>query len=531
MVKPEHIGEITERSVQYDFPVATGAILHEAFHARFSRWDLAKAHDDLASDEAQALVLLEETRIERRGIECDPSSRVFLRASAMSLAIGDIEAIKNETATRTLATVVALVHGRVMAGILELDEVEEVLATTNETLGEDLVRELSLILSKFQTHDNDTDITACYDLAREWARLVRETEQERGECQGEGEIGEGGNPDDAAAAVAAVMSALDNAAGEVESGNYNDLADQQKQEDWQKEVKERAAGAKERKKHADTAKEVFGRGTGPSHSDLTFSRLVETRKPRSNERTAAVIISRLLEKAKYRDRDRTEVNSVLPPGRLRTRAIVQGAALRERGVATPVEAFRKVVRKQTDEPTLTVGVMVDISGSMGSAMEPMATTAWVMSEATRRVQGKAAMVYFGQSVFPTLRAGQHLDDVQVYSAPDGTEKFDQAFTALDGELNLLHGSGARLLVVASDGCYTGSETEKARKWLARCQEAGVAILWLPFDNGYYARTLISAARGSARLVPNTMDPAVVAGEIGKAAAEALEAIGRRNAAA
>ena len=193
---------------------------------------------------------------------------------------------------------------------------------------------------------------------------------------------------------------------------------------------------------------------------------------------------------------------------------------------TQVEPWRRTVRKHVDDPTLTIGVMVDISGSMGTAMNPMATTAWVMSEAVRRVQGRAAMVYYGQDVFPTLKPGQHLSEVNVYSASDGTEKFDKAFKALDGSLNLLHGSGARLLVVVSDGCYTGPEVQAARKWVDACQRAGVGVLWLPFDsdsNGRDAKRITSGT--SAIVLTGTMDPTAVASEIGTAAARALTAVG------
>jgi hypothetical protein len=206
--------------------------------------------------------------------------------------------------------------------------------------------------------------------------------------------------------------------------------------------------------------------------------------------------------------------------------LVQGAALRERGVFTPVEAFRKTVRKHTEDPTLTVGVMVDISGSMSSAMNPMATTAWVMSEAVKRVQGKCAMVYFGNDVFPTLKAGQSLDEVVVYTAHDGTEKFDKAFQALDGSLDLLYGSGARLLVVVSDGCFTGNESRKAQEWVKRCEEAGVAILWLPFDNGHSAQYLLRNSR--VKPLTGVLDPSVAAREIGNACAKALTAVGARH---
>jgi hypothetical protein len=172
--------------------------------------------------------------------------------------------------------------------------------------------------------------------------------------------------------------------------------------------------------------------------------------------------------------------------------------------------------------------MVDISGSMSSAMQPMAATAWVMSEAVRRVQGKAAMVYYGQDVFPTLKPGQHLTEVNVYSAPDGTEKFNKAFKALDGALNLLHGRGARLLVVVSDGCYTEDELAKAEHWMRRCHETGVAVLWLPFDSSRYAARI---TRGTdAVILEGDLDPAKAAVEIGKAAAGALMKVTSRTAA-
>jgi hypothetical protein len=172
--------------------------------------------------------------------------------------------------------------------------------------------------------------------------------------------------------------------------------------------------------------------------------------------------------------------------------------------------------------------MVDISGSMGYAMEPMAVTAWVMSEAAKRTQAKCAMVYYGSEVFPTLRPGQHLTEVNVYTAPDGTEKFNKAFKALDGSLQLLQGTGARLLVIVSDGHYTPDEQEHAKKWLKRCQESGVAVLWLPFERGGMAGHL---ARGTdAVVLEGTLDPASAATEIGKAATAAIMKVSTRAAA-
>jgi len=517
-VLPEMIGDINESETQYEFPKATGAVIHEAFHAKYSRWDLAQAQLALQEDEYKALALLEESRIEKFGIEADESHLVFLRACVMEIVLGDVTSAGNEdNSIEQLAQIVGLVHARVLAGVLDIDEMSEVITAVNTNLGEDVVLKLSAIIRKFLMHNQHDTLEPVYPLAIEWAKIIRELKEERGEDTASQQE-----------KMKSILKALAEAGEEVEIRNYGRLADQEMQEEWDEEVSRRSSESKEKKEHQEEASECFGRGTGPQPETDTMSRRIETRKPTMQERSAAVTIAQMLEKAKYRERDEIEISSVLPPGRLRTRALVQGSAMRSRGMTTPTEAWRRTVRKHTEDPTLTVGVMVDISGSMGDAMQPMATTAWVMSEATKRVQGKCAMVYYGNDVFATLKAGQHLTDVDVYSAPDGTEQFDKAFKALDGSLNLLYGTGARLLVVVSDGCYTGKELKAARRWIDRCEQAGVAVLWLPFDgrhNGYHAKNLLDGS--SVTPLTGVSDPVEASKTIGQACAKALTAVGKR----
>ena len=90
-ITPEQIGDLTNRSTHYEYPKAIGAIMHEAFHARFSSWSMPKAYSELKPDEYQALVLLEESRIEYRGLTAMPTARPFLRACAMEIVIGDVK--------------------------------------------------------------------------------------------------------------------------------------------------------------------------------------------------------------------------------------------------------------------------------------------------------------------------------------------------------------------------------------------------------------------------------------------------------
>jgi len=523
-VEPATIGDLRERSTRYDFPRATGAILHEAFHARFSRWAIDRAMTDLKQDEFKALMLLEEGRIEAQGLELDNNYRLFLRTSGMELALGELNTDAMKNLNVALASqLVGLVQARVIGGIFLEEEVAEVLEIVKTFLGDKVYSRLSEICAEFQQHKNHWSIDAMYPLAIEWAQLVRDEQEERGEQpeqEGTPSFGEG-SEGEMSEVLKELIDKLTEAKDEIELSSALSLGDQQREEEWKEEVEERNSQSKESAENREVASEVFGQGTGEVAVNGTNSRLVEERLPISGERVSAVTIARMLDQAKYRDRDVTIVGSNLPQGRLNTRNAIQNEAQKSRGQLPTAQAWKRKVRKQTDEPTLSVGVMVDISGSMRPAMEAMASTAWVMSEAVRRVQGKTAMVYYGQDVFPTLKKGQHLDKVKVFSANDPTEQFDKAFKALDGELNLLYGNGVRLLVVVSDGVYTDAESKKARKWIQRCEQNGVAVLWLSYQSRYNSNAKQLCKGTNAVVLEGTLNPAEASLEIGKACAEAL----------
>ena len=536
---PEFI-DLTTRRGRYDYPRAVGAIIHEAGHAAHSCWSQEDAYKALKRDEYEALMLLEESRIEARILASNPRHLPFLHACAMEIVIADAgESFASQSNTQAAATLVGLVYARVDAGILNLRDVVEVTNLIDDYLGLDVVSRLREIAMAAQAHTNDTNATAMYPLAIEWAQLVRDTAEEKGDAApesgeggegGTGESGEGGEGGSGGAMsefVKALSDALDGAAEEVGISAEDALEDAETRERYEEVVKERSSKSREVADNKGQAGKAFGgKGSGVVNTGRSHSSLIQTRPPKGDERSAAVRIASLLEKAKYRERDVTEVSSAVPSGRLRPRTAMQGAAQKARGMMVDVEPWRRKVRKHTDEPTLTVGVMVDISGSMGSAMEPMATVAYVMAEAGHRVQAKSAMIYYGNDVFPTLHVGERPTAVKVFSAPDGTERFDDAFRSLDGELDLLWGTGARLLFIVSDGEYTATETDACKRWMRRCEEQGVAVVWLPFDEGNGVRRV---AGKSATMVTGRLNPTTAAMAIGQACADAIGEVGRRNA--
>jgi hypothetical protein len=522
-VTPDMIGDFTQRDTFYEWPKAAGVIFHEALHARYSRWSLRGEFEALSDLEFKALVLLEEGRIENLGLNIMPENRGFLRSTALEIVMADLKETGIDASSMWAAAhIAALTSARVDAGTLEQSDIDDVEQIVIDKLGQELFNNLRDLWVKAQAHTIHNDVSALRDVAKTWVQLLKDAAEEAGEPQpGEGD--EGLEKSDFGRII---RDALEDAAGNAAIGGSEDINDQQSQEEWEREVKNRDSRAKRDSDHRKTAEDVFGKGTGPEENRSTNSRLIERRAPYGPERSAAVKVAQMLERAKYRDRDETEIASIVPPGRLRTRAMVQGAALKSKGLMTQTEPWRRTKRTHTDDPTLNVGVMVDISGSMSAAMEPMAVTAWVMSEAVRRVQGRAGMIYYGSGVFPTLKPGQHLDEVSVYSAPDGTERFEQAFKALNGAMNLLSGSGARLLVIVSDLCYTSLETQAAVKWIGECAKAGVGVMVVSPMPSVDARHLVKKAGATAELVEQISGAADIAERIGAAAAKALESVRR-----
>jgi hypothetical protein len=418
-----------------------------------------------------------------------------------------------------------LVGGRVDCGVLDYADVKPILDFVVAGLGKDLYDQLRDLWRKAQYHNKHANADDLYPLAIEWERLVSEKAKEKGEENENGDCGFS-IPSEL---LEEIKEALEKSADESSWTATINLGDQEIEEQRQEEVKERASEGKRRESNKEAESKVFSKSSGETAYGKSSSKLIETRKPTSSERVASVKVGQMLDKAKYRERDVSLTTSVLPQGRLRTRSMVQKKAYEAVGVRVPVEMWEHKTRKQTDEPTLNIGVMVDISGSMSEAMNPMATTAWVLAEAGRRIQARTAMVYYGEGVFPTLRVGQRLDEVNVYSAPDGTEKFNEAFMALDGHMNLLDSRGAKLLVIVSDGHYSGGQVGKAKDWIRECDKRGVAVLWLTFDkNTSTPDTYLAGTSGKAvSLAGSTPEQSALL--IGKTCADIISTIGRRNA--
>lgn len=533
----EFVGDIREKATQYEFPMATGILFHEALHAKHTNWDIPTLMDSLDNLESQAFMLLEESRIEAKGVRERPEFRHFLRTSALEMALEGVD----ESALARLgsdvwqtANLAGLSISRVDSGVLEVSDIQDIYKMVVSVLGKDLFDSLRKVWIEFQSL-GVPQIERAIELAKAWVELLRQADPE-GEPQaggvanafeesedesGEGESGKG----EMSETMKQMISKLAESAEQTEANASDSLGDQETKEKWDEESKSRQNQAKQNNQRKAQAREVFHKEHNQEGGNGSGSRINERRQPTGAERASAVTIAKALEKAKYRERSVHIRKSQIPQGKLIARNLIQNRAMESMGKRGELPEWKSKSRKHTDDPTLRLGVMVDISGSMGSAMNAMGTTAWVLSEAGRRIQAETAMIYYGSGIFPTLKRGQRLSEVTIYTAPDGTEKFAEAFEALDGELSLTFGDGVRILVIVSDGNYTPSQTERAKQILRECKRNGVAVLWItPKDcYSYGARSIISESAWGVHL--DEMDTAQIALLVGKSASEALAKVG------
>tara|TARA_B110000285_G_C15119517_1_gene616215 strand:+ start:525 stop:2375 length:1851 start_codon:yes stop_codon:yes gene_type:complete len=525
------VGDMRDRATQHEFPMVAGILFHEAMHARHTNWDIPYLIENLDSQESQAFMLLEESRIEAKGVAERPENRLFLRTSALEMALEDVnEQTLKETGSDTWETakLAGLAIARVDSGVLEVADITDIYQMVVEVLGKELFDELRKVWIGFQAL-GVPQIVEAIALSKKWVELLREADPE-GEPNSdsafeESSEGEGEGESELSETMQKLVDQLSDSSENTQVNSSKALGEQETKEKWDEESKARQSEAQKNNERKQEAREVFHKQHNQEGGSGSASTVRESRQPTGAERASAVQIAQALEKAKYRERSVHIRKTQAPLGKLIARNAVQNKAMESRGLRGELPTWKSKSRKHTDDPTLSLGVMVDISGSMGMAMEAMGQTAWIMSEAGRRIQAETAMIYFGEGIFPTLKRGQRLSEVSIYSAPDGTEKFAEAFGALDGELGLTFGRGVRILVIVSDGNFTPKQTEQAVLRLRECKQTGVAVLWITPKGCYShgAKEIIAKSAWGVHL--DDLETDQIATLVGKSASEALARVG------
>lgn len=449
-------------------PVAYGVLLHEVAHVIHSHWDPPPSVPPVVRE---AALLLEESRIEGRYRAARPRDRRWLRRAVTSI----IDPTDTPTDTKWSAAYAAgLLLARIDAKILYPGDVREPRRAITTVLGRRLLKGLRDIWREAHTV-GDTDTTRMIDLGERWCRLL-----------GIDPTVTPGLPADGAATstiAAAIAGALD--------AILHNPADYP---------------------HPKSAEP---RSDGPGiHVDTDTPITWTERAARDAERQAANRLTGLLRRARHREPARTREPSSAPPGRLRTRAAVTLAAQRASGAIPTAQPWLRTVRRPVPDPELTVGILVDASGSMRDFAKPMSSAAWILAHAATRAGATTATLAFGDRITVLIPPGRRPAKVRDMRADAGTERFVEACAEADRLLHLTTPGTARLLVVVSDGHYVNPDESQAT--ITRLHKTGCAVLWLaPDHKGWPSRVYDNTSSITVD------DPATCVNLIGQAAIDAL----------
>ncbi|TGB00867.1 hypothetical protein [Streptomyces sp. MZ04] len=454
------------------YPVAWGALVHEASHSAHSKWTTPAALRGTAVDGAAQM--LEESRVEYTHLARRPGDRPFLRACVGRLVLADFTAHTPNDPWQA-AYAAGLILARRDAGILDADETDPLEETVTAVLGTDLLATLAGIWKAAQvTRDEDGPQMLAH--ARAWCQALGADPHQPPpapgpDAQGQGELAEAigetiGNITAAEAATAAIAAARATRA---------------------REKSERAA---QEKQAALTATKVFAPSTRRPHAPGTTkhrgkppkSPITGTRNPTGAEKAAAGQLARALRTAAYRERTATVTASAAPPGRLNMRGALARDAQKAAGATPTAMPWIHTQRRQAPSPPLRVGIAVDISGSMHEAAAPIASAAWILARATALTDpdSSAATVAYDHFLTAITAPGRTPDRVAEFTADGFGHSLAETTDALSAGLGLTQPGRGRLLVIASDGYYAPDEAARAADRIKTLTRTGCAVLWLAF---------------------------------------------------
>lgn len=521
-VKPEEV-DMSDKLWRLKQAQFVGALAHEAAHAAFSvtvpldlhNWrgpmDLDGNPMRFTPREIDVLIALEESRIEYKLLKRNPVLKKSLRRMAMEIVNADFKIAD----TRYGASIgAALTVARVDAGSVSRPAGKRFGKILREKLDYTTLVALRKLWMEYHRLEFTTKymfpFETCKRIAAEWVALVTDPDEDKDDLATDikiiisfGSAGDPGDPDgtgsDASASGAGeggdeaettvelpeeIADAISKALAEIAREEAMD-ADTEIGEDIRDEVTSRTLAEKvvdanrreEGKYEADKAFKP-ARGTHAFGGDMHGRRTLTKRKPSDSERAAATRLSQDLLKITTHDKVVTRMSSMLPPGRVHGKSAVTGAAqLANRQIVT-AKPFVSTRRRHVESDKLAIGVALDVSGSMGMATEPLGVLNYVVAAAANKVDANFCSVLFGSRVEGLVKPGQKVSEVVIASAVDGTEMAAPAFKAIDHEVNLLDGSGARILIMFTDAHFVQrDQVEYTKTFMRLCKQRGVTVIW------------------------------------------------------
>lgn len=518
-----------------------GAAVHESAHAAHTvlAFNNKKHNNREAIDWA---VLLEESRCERYALLRRPQDIHFLRATIFNIVAGGKMNHLPQDSFRQAVHSAVLLLARVDAGTLYSDEVATLREKIVNVIGEDVLNELRKVWQK-SLYLADGDIDGLYACGVRIHELFQENQPESekqaereaaqkaargagsngpgtpggsgggqsGEGSEDGESGEGdayqmpcgawteGEISDERAFGAGSEDGEDSEDGGGEIAEAAKDAAREAAEDAKNAVDatvpntepnaKKAAEAREEKKARNRAQKAANRvfrgspSAGRGATPVPINARMEA--PSARDTAAANKLTKELRKAQHRDVARTRIASQTPPGRMRVNQAANRAAQVAAGVEVTATPWVQTRRRMVTAPPLTVGISVDISGSMDAYQRPVSSFAWALGKAVRNLDGTVGAVAWNSTAQVIAHPGRVSRQIPVMKCQGGSGGLSESLDALDGQLDLVRTEGVRVQVILTDGqIHYGGVYER----LNRLIRAGVIVVWVHTPFSYWGQS-------------------------------------------
>lgn len=517
--------DVSRKADRNIFPLFTGMLAHEIGHEKYTRYAHATHTNDgskVTSLEMEIVKILEEPRMEKMLLDDHPDPacylssvvhHVILKSLLKKFIVGQFE--KSEALTLFL-----LVKSRLILGIIPDSFLPMALEKRmNELLGEDNLIGLSSVIRLVLPNLNNDD---CFENMVAIARKVIETlelEDEHPENPCQTQQGQSSEPQTGEANSSAPDSSeggrSDSTASDEKEGSGDDknksdtsmgLTEEQEKE-LEESLRQANEGLGDHQEKIRNGEEYAETMEDRSGSDLQDRQEVteeqkekhlrqvawekndrEQRKPYTrdvppsyNDRFNAQKLYDAIRRAQFRADQITHTPTDKPRGKLVMHEAMRRTIQRDMGFEITAKPWSQTSISMVDNPPLTVGVAMDVSGSREKFIAPFMRYMWSLNEAILMNKGTVNNVLWSEN-HVTFEHYRNAVQIPTRAFDGRSQGLPNALRKLVANCNLHRADGVKVVFVVTDSILPNSK--EIIQELSMLKALGVKVIWVSTEECY-----------------------------------------------
>lgn len=212
---------------------------------------------------------------------------------------------------------------------------------------------------------------------------------------------------------------------------------------------------------------------------LPASRYLKYSPPTAVELAARDEFDARVSVANYRSPGQVWTPSPYPSGRLNTRELVRHAAQTAMRLPATAKPWWRMQAQPRQRVELTFGMVFDASLTMAPWSAYAAPLGWMVASAVHNMGGTCSVYGFGGDTFEVIKPGTAPTRIpRVVDTGSGSDQCPAALDAVIARSRILSASGARIMVVLTDGLLPASDADGINRAVGMLADAGVLVLWV-----------------------------------------------------